>query len=460
MSDSEDSTVTYTAVSSPFEGLSDIGSSRVDGPPVMLEDPYAYVVAAFPALPSPDYVTDPEETEYIEDSDPEEDEEDPEEDLEEDPTDYPADGGDDDDDVDESSDDDEDDDNDDVEADEDEEEEEHPAPVDFVPPPIHCVTARMFIREQPPTPFWSEAEIARLLAIPLPPPSPLSPWSSPLPHIPSPPLPVSSPVPVSPPPLPASPTYPLEYRAAMIRLRAETLSTSHPLPSSIPPSRTQPLLPIPLPTPLPPLLLPSIDYRGDVTLRAMLPPRKRLCIALGLRYEVSESSSAPTARPTGGFRADYGFFATLDDEIRRGPESDVGYGITDTWDEMLVGMLGAPTTDETELGRRLTDFVTTVRQDTDEIYGRLDNAQDDRLLMSGRLNMLHRDRRDHARTALLMEREARLSREVWGWSMDANDIARSEVRALRTTVTALQGQHGPARGPAQPKIPEEAGSSS
>ncbi|GJS25878.1 hypothetical protein Tco_0486498 [Tanacetum coccineum] len=47
MSDSEDSTVTYTAVSSPFGGLSDIGSPGVDGPPVMPEDPYAYVVAAF-----------------------------------------------------------------------------------------------------------------------------------------------------------------------------------------------------------------------------------------------------------------------------------------------------------------------------------------------------------------------------------------------------------------------------
>ncbi|GJW06750.1 hypothetical protein Tco_1569173 [Tanacetum coccineum] len=64
MSDSEDSTVTYTAVSSPFEGLSDIGSSGVDGPPVMLEDAYAYVVAAFQALPYPDYVSGPEEPEH------------------------------------------------------------------------------------------------------------------------------------------------------------------------------------------------------------------------------------------------------------------------------------------------------------------------------------------------------------------------------------------------------------
>ncbi|GKA95291.1 hypothetical protein Tco_0817329 [Tanacetum coccineum] len=59
MSDSEDSMVTYTAVSSPFGGLSDIGSPGVDGPPVMPEDPYAYVVDAFQAPPSPDYMLGP-----------------------------------------------------------------------------------------------------------------------------------------------------------------------------------------------------------------------------------------------------------------------------------------------------------------------------------------------------------------------------------------------------------------
>ncbi|GKC73129.1 hypothetical protein Tco_1119012, partial [Tanacetum coccineum] len=220
MSDSEDSTVTYTAVSSPFGGLSDIRSPGVDGPPVMPEDLYAYVVAVFQAPPSPDYVPGPEEPEqsplspefvpepvYLEFMPPKDGEY-----PEEDPIDYPADGGDDDNDDDESSNDNEDvDDDDDVEEDEDEEEDEHPAPVDSVPPPVH-----------------------RTFAIPSPPPSPLSPWSSPLPQIPSPPLPVSPPLLVSPLPLPASPTYPLGYRAAMIRLRVETPSTSHLLPSSTP----------------------------------------------------------------------------------------------------------------------------------------------------------------------------------------------------------------------------------
>ncbi|GKF45981.1 hypothetical protein Tco_0135783, partial [Tanacetum coccineum] len=182
--------------------------------------------------------------------------------------------------------------------------------------------------------------------------------------------------------------------------------------SETPPLKTPPLLPIPAPTSSPPLLLPSTDYRADRP-EVCLPPRKRLCIALGPRYEVRESSSAPAARPTRGFRANYGFFATLDREIRRDPERDVGYGIIDTWDEMLEG-------------------------DTDEIYERLDEAQEARAVLSGRLNLLGRDKRYHAYTALLMEREATLSREVWGRSMDASDTTRSEVRALRTTVLAQQ----------------------
>ncbi|GKG34584.1 hypothetical protein Tco_0437280, partial [Tanacetum coccineum] len=142
--------------------------------------------------------------------------------------------------------------------------------------------------------------------------------------------------------------------ASMIQLRAESPSTSHllPLPSPIvlphtkasvamirvstpstyilaprlrippsetPPSGMPPLLPIPLPTPSPHLLLPSTVCRSGVS-EVTLPPQKRLCIALGPRYEVDESSSAPTARPTGGFRADYGFVSTLDDEIRQDPK--------------------------------------------------------------------------------------------------------------------------------------------
>ncbi|GJY13477.1 hypothetical protein Tco_0382786 [Tanacetum coccineum] len=464
--------------------------------PGMPEDPY--VEAALQAPLSLDYVPGPMEPEqappspdyspdYVLESDPEADpEEDDDEDPEEDPVDYPVDGGDDGDDEDELSEEDEDDDVN-IETDEDEEEEEHPAPADSVvvalpttdqapfaeetepfetdksaatppPHPAYRVIDRISILAPVPTPVWSDAEVARLLAISTPPSSPLSPWSSPLPQIPSPPLPsipspslpvspplpVSSPVPVLSPSPPPSPIRSLGYRAAMIRLRAEAASTSHSLPlpppfilsptrSDAPSSGIPPPLPISVPTSSPPLLLPSASRREDRP-EVTLPPRKRLGIALGPRYEVGESSSAAAARPAGGLRADYGFVATMDREIRRDPERDVGYGITDSWDEIVETLQGAPVSTDTELGRHMTAFETRVRQDTDEIYTRLDDEQSQRQLLAGRLNMLFRDRRAHAYTRHLMETEARLSREAWRRSMDASDLAHREVMSLRTTV--------------------------
>ncbi|GJR42682.1 hypothetical protein Tco_1310785 [Tanacetum coccineum] len=477
MSDSDESRVTYTEVSSPFEGLSDIGSPRANDHeylelPWMLEDPY--VEAALKALPSPDYIV-AEDQPYPE-ADPEDDDD---EDPEEDPVNYPADGGDNGDDKEGSSEDDEDDDID-IEADDDEEEEEHPTPADSVvvalptadqapyaeetepfdtdesaatPPPhtAYRVIARISIPAPVPTPVWSDAEVARLLAISTPPSSPLSPWSSPLPQIPSPPLPplpspslpLSPPSPMLSPAPPPSPIRLLGYRAAMIRLRVKAASTSHSLPlpppfilsprSDAPSSGIPSPLPISVPTSSPPLLLPSASRREDRP-EVTLPPRKRLGIALGPRYEVGESSSAAAARPAGGLRADYGFVATMDREIRRDPEREVGYGITDSWDEIVETLQGAPVSTDTELGRHMTAFETRVRQDTDEIYTRLDDEQSQRQLLAGRLNMLFRDRRAHAYTRHQMETEARLSREAWRRSMDASDLARGEVMSLRTTV--------------------------
>ncbi|GKE71814.1 hypothetical protein Tco_1529886, partial [Tanacetum coccineum] len=126
-------------------------------------------------------------------------------------------------------------------------------------------------------------------------------------------------------------------------------------------------------------------------------------------YEVRESSSATAARPTRGLRTDYGFATTIDREIMRDLERDVGYRITDTWDEMLVDMPGAQATDDTEMGQWMTEFTTRVRQDTDEIYTRLDDEQFEWQLMAGWLNMLYKDRRAHAHTAMLMEAEARIT---------------------------------------------------
>ncbi|GKC68575.1 hypothetical protein Tco_1101173 [Tanacetum coccineum] len=79
-----------------------------------------------------------------------------------------------------------------------------------------------------------------------------------------------------------------------------------------------------------------------------------------------------------------------------------------------------------KFSQRMTEFETRVRRDTYEVYTRLDDEQTGRQLLAGWLNMLFRDRRAHARTARLMETEARMSREAWGQSMDASDLARAE----------------------------------
>ncbi|GJW79472.1 hypothetical protein Tco_0143447 [Tanacetum coccineum] len=71
--------------------------------------------------------------------------------------------------------------------------------------------------------------------------------------------------------------------------------------------------------------------------------------------------------------------------------------LLDIWEDPDEIAEEIPTTDVAELGQRMTNFVMTVRQDTDEIHGRLDDAHDDRSLMNVQLNLLRRDRRAHAR---------------------------------------------------------------
>ncbi|GJV64721.1 hypothetical protein Tco_1475549 [Tanacetum coccineum] len=206
------------------------------------------------------------------------------------------------------------------------------------PPPhlAYHVTARISIRDETPISLPPREEIHS---------PPLPPILSPLPQISSPPLPVSSPVPVLSPSPPASPIRPLGYQVAMIRLRVEAASTSHSLP-------------------LPPPIILSHTRPDAPSLGT--PPL----------YKVGKSSSADAARPAGGLRADYGFVATMDREIRRDLERDVGYGITDSWDEIVEAMQGTPVvTDVAEFSQRMTEFETRVRQDTEEIYTRLDDEQ-------------------------------------------------------------------------------------
>ncbi|GJW07658.1 hypothetical protein Tco_1570081 [Tanacetum coccineum] len=390
------------AQESLFKDISDIGSLRADDHEYlelsgMPEDPYIEAALQAPpsrdyvpgpeepkqAPPSPDYVPGPKHTnDEIINEDQADRSEDDDEDPEEDPVDYPADGGDDEDDEDDeegSSKDDEDDDMD-IEAD-DEVEEEHLAPADFVvvslpatnqapsaeetehfetdesaatppPYPAYRVASRISILAPVPTPLWSDAEVARLFfLLSTPTSSPLSPCTPPcLIHF-----------------IGLSSCYDSDESEAILL---------------------------------------HILYHSTTLLYSPTRPDCSISIALGLGYEVGKSSSAATTRPARGLRADYGFIATMDREIRRDPEREVGYRITDSWDEIVETLQGAPVSTDTELGRHVTAFETKVRQDTGEVYTR--------------------DRRAHAYTRHQMETEARLSQKAWRRSMDASDLARRE----------------------------------
>nr|GEZ35129.1 putative reverse transcriptase domain-containing protein [Tanacetum cinerariifolium] len=120
------------------------------------------------------------------------------------------------------------------------------------------------------------------------------------------------------------------------------------------PSLLVPSLPLPLPSPLTtsptdtgaPLgyraagirmgaLLPSTSRKTDIP-EAKMPPQKRGCLTTPtLGFEVRESSAAGAARQPG----------PIDSDLRRYRVEQAGYGITDTWDEIVDTFMEiAPTT--------------------------------------------------------------------------------------------------------------------
>ncbi|GKD26853.1 hypothetical protein Tco_1233067, partial [Tanacetum coccineum] len=224
-----------------------------------------------------------------------------------------------------------------------------------------------------------EEEVERLLALTTPPPSPLTLLSSPLPQIPSPPLPASPLASV----LPASPIRPLGYRATMIWLRAKTPSTSYPLP---------------LLTSSPPLQLLSSDRRTNMP-EITLPPRKRLGVDLGPRYEIGESLVVAATRPVRGRREDYGFVGTMDTEIRRRRAEEVGYRIKDVWidpreavEEVAPMTLGG-------INARVTELTAVQEQDTQDIYAVIEDTQDRQTQIYQSIETLFDDSQYHYKTA-------------------------------------------------------------
>ncbi|GJR51529.1 hypothetical protein Tco_1402050 [Tanacetum coccineum] len=106
---------------------------------------------------------------------------------------------------------------------------------------------------------------------------------------------------------------------------------------------------------------PRLDSVGYRRLSPPLP--KRACFTTtASEFEVGESLTAGAARQPG-------FDVVVTDATAGRPMSrEVGYGITNTWDEIVEAMQEiAPTTLE-GINQRVTELATTIRQDTDEFY--------------------------------------------------------------------------------------------
>nr|GEV74640.1 putative reverse transcriptase domain-containing protein [Tanacetum cinerariifolium] len=199
---------------------------------------------------------------------------------------------------------------------------------------------------------------------------------------------------------------------------------------------------------------------------ALLSPPLLACLTTPAPgFEIGESSAAGAARQIG----------TTEFDLRRCRVEHAGYGITNTWDEIVDKMIKIASTTLEGVNERVTELVTTVRQRTDEFETRFEDAQFDRALLRAQVNTLFRDRRDHRHTAMLMDREAMYSREAWAFSMDGSSAIAAHVRTLETHVVALITQTTSlqtqltttlgrievleARDPEPQKGPAEAGSS-
>nr|GEX81847.1 hypothetical protein [Tanacetum cinerariifolium] len=112
----------------------------------------------------------------------------------------------------------------------------------------------------------------------------------------------------------------------------------------------------------PPLILPSTSYRTDIP-KAEMPLQKRACFTTpAFGFEVRESSAAGAARQPG---LDV---AVTDATAGRPMYRKVGYGITDTWDEIVEAIQEIALTTLEGVNQRVTKLDTTVWHDSDEFY--------------------------------------------------------------------------------------------
>nr|GEY54766.1 hypothetical protein [Tanacetum cinerariifolium] len=121
---------------------------------------------------------------------------------------------------------------------------------------------------------------------------------------------------------------------------------------------------------------------------------------------IRESSAAGAVRQPGPTESD----------LRRCRVEWAGYGITDTWIEIVDTLMEIALTTLKGVNERVLELETTVRQRTDE------------------------DRPGYRRITMLMDREAMYAGEAWAFSMDRSLAIAAHIRTLETQVAALIAQ--------------------
>ncbi|GKD95261.1 hypothetical protein Tco_1375098, partial [Tanacetum coccineum] len=125
---------------------------------------------------------------------------------------------------------------------------------------------------------------------------------------------------------------------------------------------------------------PSTSRRANIP-EADIPPQKRLCLTAPTpRFEVEESLTAVAARQP-------------------------GLGAAHTTDYGFVDMEGAPMTLE-GVNARVTELAETHERDIQDLNAHLEDAQDNRACLSGRVDLLLEDKQFHQQTVMLMEDKA------------------------------------------------------
>ncbi|GKE33964.1 hypothetical protein Tco_1453286 [Tanacetum coccineum] len=192
-----------------------------------------------------------------------------------------------------------------------------------------------------------------------------------------------------------SPTY---VEAPLVATEALIAAVAAALPSSPPPS-----LLTSLSSPLPQIPLPSLPF--------LSPPLPLHAPSLPLLLPAADLAAARQPGLDVTHAINYNFVDIVDATPGCPMSREVGYGITDVWDDIVGDIEGRAQTTLEELSQRVTDLAATLARDTHEMYVRFEEAQDDRALQRARVNTLFRDKRYHLHTAMLLESEARQGTE-------------------------------------------------